>query len=98
AAPAQPHPAPEVTPAAPVAKQAKADHPARKGSSKAVPSALSTPQKVEPPLIVDTDLFTVSFSNQGATVRSWRLKKYRGNDGKYLELVNVAAGLEFPFL
>ena len=48
-------------------------------------------------MIVDTDLFTVAFSNQGATVRSWRLKKYRGNDGKYLELVNVAAGLEFPF-
>src|SRR5208283_1998774 len=35
--------------------------------------------------------------NQGATVRSWRLKKYRGNDGKYLELVNLAAGLEYPF-
>ena len=48
-------------------------------------------------MIVDTDLFTVAFSNQGATVRSWRLKKYRGNDGKYLELVNLAAGLEYPF-
>src|ERR1019366_8424833 len=75
AAPTQPQPAPEVTPAAPVAKQAKAERPAKKGSSKAVPSAPSTPQNIEPPLIVDTDLFTVSFSNQGATVRSWRLKK-----------------------
>ena len=97
AAPAPPQPVPEAIPAAPVAEKAKAERPARKGSSKAVPSALSTPQKTEPALIVDTDLFTVAFSNQGATVRSWRLKKYRGNDGKYLELVNVAAGLEYPF-
>ena len=94
----QPQPAvPEAVPAAPVAEKAKAERPARKGAAKAAPSAPSTPQNVEPALIVDTDLFTVAFSNQGATVRSWRLKKYRGNDGKYLELVNVAAGLEFPF-
>ena len=92
-----PQPAPEATPPAPVAEKAPAERPARKGASKAAPSVPSTPQATEPPLIVDTDLFTVAFSNQGATVRSWRLKKYRGNDGKYLELVNVAAGMEFPF-
>jgi YidC/Oxa1 family membrane protein insertase len=92
-----PPPVPEAVPAAPVVEKAKAERPAKKGSSKAAPSVPSTPQKVEPALIVDTDLFTVAFSNQGATVRSWRLKKYRGNDGKYLELVNLAAGLEYPF-
>ncbi|MGB7721743.1 MAG: membrane protein insertase YidC, partial [Bryobacteraceae bacterium] len=92
-----PPPVPEAIPAAPVVEKAKAERPAKKGSSKAAPSVPSTPQKVEPALIVDTDLFTVAFSNQGATVRSWRLKKYRGNDGKYLELVNLAAGLEYPF-
>jgi YidC/Oxa1 family membrane protein insertase len=97
AATTPPPPAPEIAPAAPVAEKAKAERPAKKGSSKAAPSAPITPQKVEPALIVDTDLFTVAFSNQGATVRSWRLKKYRGNDGKYLELVNLAAGLEYPF-
>ena len=37
------------------------------------------------------------FSNQGATVRSWLLKKHMGNDGKPLELVNIAAGLDYPF-
>jgi len=97
AATTAPQPVPEIAPAAPVAEKGKAERPARKGSAKAVPSAPSTPQKTEPALIVDTDLFTVAFSNQGATVRSWRLKKYRGNDGKYLELVNLAAGLEYPF-
>src|SRR6185369_5576861 len=42
----------------------------------------ATPQKVEPPFVVETDLYKVAFSNQGATVRSWLLKKTKGNDGK----------------
>jgi YidC/Oxa1 family membrane protein insertase len=94
---AQPQATPETVPPAPVAKQEKAERPARRGSSKPVPSVPTTPQKPEPAFVVGTDLFTVAFSNQGATVRSWRLKKYHGNDGKDLELVNVAAGLEYPF-
>ena len=57
----------------------------------------ATPQKVEPPFVVETDLFKVAFSNQGATVRSWLLKKTKGNDGKTLDLVNTAAGLDFPY-
>jgi YidC/Oxa1 family membrane protein insertase len=41
--------------------------------------------------IVDTEVFRVTFSNQGAAVRSWKLKKYRDAQGKELELVNTAA-------
>jgi YidC/Oxa1 family membrane protein insertase len=95
-APAQ-QPPPENTPPAPAAKTAQPERPAKKVSHKAVASVPTTPQKAEPALLINTDLFTVAFSNQGGTVRSWRLKKYRGNDGKELELVNVAAGLEYPF-
>ena len=29
-------------------------------------------------------------------MRSWQLKKYKGNDNKPLDLVNTASGLEFP--
>ena len=50
-----------------------------------------------PPFVIETDLYRVTFSNQGANVRSWLLKKYKGNDNKPLELVNTASGLEFPF-
>jgi YidC/Oxa1 family membrane protein insertase len=59
----------------------------------------ATPQQPLPAFVIDTDLFRVTFSNQGATVRSWTLKdkKFIGNDGKPLNLVNTAAGLEFPF-
>jgi YidC/Oxa1 family membrane protein insertase len=45
-----------------------------------------------PPVTIDTSLFRVTFNNQGATVRSWQLKKFKGSDNKTLELVNPALG------
>ncbi len=45
--------------------------------------------------MIHTDVYRISLSNQGATVRSWVLKKYKGNDGKPLDLVNTATGLRF---
>ena len=42
-------------------------------------------------------MFTVRLSNQGGTVRSWKLKNYKGNDDKTLDLVNAAAGMDYPF-
>jgi len=61
------------------------------------PALPATPQQAEPSFIVDTDVFRIAFSNQGGTVRSWVLKKYKGNDNKPLDLVNTAAGTEYPF-
>ena len=85
---------------APKAAPAPAETPAAdvKPTEPAAPlSANATPQKPEPPLVINTDLFQVAFSNQGGTVRSWLLKKYKGNDGKPLELMNTAAKIEYPF-
>ena len=65
--------------------------------AKPAPAPNATVEKAEPVLVIQTDLYRVALSNQGGTVRSWQLKQYRGNDGKPLELVNAAAGLEFPF-
>jgi len=65
--------------------------------SSAAPTSPATPQQVEPSFIVDTDVFRIAFSNQGATVRSWVLKKYKDNEGKPLELVNTAANNDYPF-
>jgi YidC/Oxa1 family membrane protein insertase len=61
------------------------------------PSASATPQASLPPYVIETDLFRVTFSNQGATVRSWQLKKFTGNDEKPLDLINSAAAMEYPF-
>jgi len=86
---------------APAAQPAPAEKPATK-EAQAVPVATAeipgaTHQQSQPPLIVDTDFYHVVLNNQGATVRSWVLKKYKGNDGKPLDLVNTASGLEYPF-
>jgi len=61
------------------------------------PSTPATAGHAEPNVNIDTDVFRISFSNQGGTVRSWILKKYRGNDGKPLDLVNTSAELDWPF-
>ena len=48
---------------------------------------------------IDTNLYHVVFSNKGAVVKSWILKKFRDSTGKHeLELVNVAgSGVPLPF-
>jgi len=66
-------------------------------SASVKPARGATAEKVEPNFVIQTDLYRVEFSNQGGTARSWQFRKYRGNDGKPLELVNTAAGLEYPF-
>jgi len=37
---------------------------------------------------LDTDLYNVVFTNRGASVKSWTLKKFKDSDGKPLELAN----------
>lgn len=56
-----------------------------------------TPQQVLPPLVISTSKYRVAFSNQGANVRSWQLRGYKGNDEKPLELTNTSATTDFPF-
>jgi YidC/Oxa1 family membrane protein insertase len=48
---------------------------------------------------LDTNLYRIVFSNQGATVKSWTLRKFKGDDNKPLELVNTkgAEKVGFPF-
>lgn len=45
----------------------------------------------EQEFVIDTDLYRIRFSNRGAVVRSWVLKKYLDRAGKPLELVDQAA-------
>ena len=48
---------------------------------------------------LDTDLYHVIFTNRGATVKSWTLKKFKDSAGKPLELVNQkgAEKVGYPF-
>ncbi len=59
-------------------------------------AAAATPAAVEAAsaertFIVETDTYLVAFSNRGAVVTSWTLKKYKDELGKPLELVNAVA-------
>lgn len=88
----------------PAAKDAKTDQPAE---AKAPEAAKPNPVAAEAPAVpiaagqvqaekseeftIDTDLYSVKFSNQGAVVRSWLLKAYKDGAGKPLELVNQRA-------
>ena len=48
---------------------------------------------------IDTSLYKVVFSNRGATVKSWTLKKFTDSAGKPLEIVNQkgAEKVGYPF-
>lgn len=48
---------------------------------------------------VETDLYSVQFSNRGAVVTSWVLKKFKDSSGKPMELVHLpgAAKVGYPF-
>ena len=81
-------PAAETPPPAPAEAEAAAVEPLPVGA---------TAQKAEPAFVIETDLYKIAFSNQGGTIRSWQLKKAKGNDLKTLDLVNTAAGMDFPF-
>ncbi len=91
AAPASPAPAQP----APAEQTAKAQ-PAGAARQTASPALAETPQRVLAPLVIETNLFRVVLSNQGANLRSWELKAFKGNDRKPLELMNTASGLEYP--
>jgi YidC/Oxa1 family membrane protein insertase len=58
-------------------------------------AAAQTAQEIS----IDTDYYKVIFSNRGATVQSWTLKKFKDSTGKPLDLVNtsVLGKVEAPF-
>ena len=94
-------------------KQAVSEFPKKPAAStSAVAPVVPAPVASSPPAgsiagsreettVIDTDLYHVIFSNRGAVVRSWSLKKYKDSNGKPLELINQAAipktGYPFAF-
>ncbi len=51
----------------------------------------------EAPTVVENELYRIQFSNRGAQVTSWVLKKYKDSDGKPLDLVNKQAAAQFGY-
>lgn len=74
------------------------------GSSAAVTSTVpsdagvgSTQAASESFTTVENELYRITFSNRGAQVTSWVLKKYKDDDGKPLDLVNREAAAKFGY-
>ena len=47
--------------------------------------------------VVENDLYKITFTNRGAQVRSWILKKYHDDKGNPLELVNTVAAAKYGY-
>jgi YidC/Oxa1 family membrane protein insertase len=81
-----PAPAPQAVPSPPVAER-----PAK-------PSApVSRQAPAEQETVVENDLYKITFTNRGAQVKSWILKKYDDEQGKPLELVHQQAAAQYGY-
>jgi len=83
-------------PAKPPAETKAAPAPAKPGEP--APTAPVSAER-EQEFVVETDLYKITFTNRGALVNSWQLKKYRDSRGKPLEVVNsrAAGKVNAPF-
>ncbi len=63
----------------------------------AVPASSSIAALSEATTVVENELYRITFTNRGAQVKSWILKKYKDDDGKPLDLVNQATAAKFGY-
>ncbi len=68
------------------------------GSTPTAPVSTGTAAAQNESIItVESELYRIQFSNRGASVRSWVLKKYKDDAGQPLDLVNVQAAAKFGY-
>jgi len=69
------------------------------GSKPGESPAASVTGEREQDYVIETELYKVTFTNRGALVKSWILKKYKDSRGKPLEVVNsrAAGKVNAPF-
>lgn len=85
---------PEQSNGAAASQQASARHAA---PAPAAPQAGDVVAKSESTTVVDNELYRITFTNRGAQVKSWILKKYTDNKGKPLDLVNEKAAAKYGY-
>jgi len=90
-------PPPQPKPTAPASAQKTSDQASRAPAKLSAPKprahvVLPTTQAQQAEEVaVESDLYRVTFTNRGAVVKSWVLKKYQDEDGKPLDVVNGQA-------
>lgn len=79
----------------PVAKTpTPTDAPAAAPAAPAVPPLAA---QAEEKVSIETNLYQITFSNRGAVVRNWQLRKFKAHTGNPLELVNTLSTVDPPF-
>ena len=69
-----------------------------KGATKKAPVAPSAKEAAsESETVIENDLYRIVFTNRGAQVKSWVLKKWDDENGKPLDLVNHTAADRFGY-
>ena len=85
-------------PAAPsLAASAKPPKTAAGKKSAPVPQAETKQASSESQIVVENDLYKITFTNRGAQAKSWVLKKFADDQGKPLDLVNSAAAAKYGY-
>ena len=78
----------------PATAQAAASGAAQPAAAGAVPAVVAA---AETQTIVENELYRITFTNRGAMVKSWILKKYKDSQGHPLDLVNQRAAPDFGY-
>ena len=92
-------PAP-ATPPAPAANSASSTGNSPATSASPTPAPTATPEVAaarETTTVVENDLYRITFTNRGAQVKSWILKRYKDSASHPLDLVNQAAAAKFGY-
>ena len=85
-------PAQTQTPVPPASQAAQSVQPAGKEAAAGASTTGASKQAAsEADTVIENDLYRITFTNRGAQVKSWILKKYQDDHGKPLELVSSAA-------
>jgi YidC/Oxa1 family membrane protein insertase len=85
-------PAQTQTPVPPASQAAQSVQPAGKEAAAGASTTGARKQAAsEADTVIENDLYRITFTNRGAQVKSWILKKYQDDHGKPLELVSSAA-------
>ena len=90
----QPQPEQQPTEAAPAQTQ-PAPAPAKKPEAK--PAAAPKAAAAEEQIVVENDLYRITFSNRGGVATSWVLKKHKDEKGHPLDLVNKEAAAQYGY-
>ncbi len=93
-------------PAATVPTQSSGQNSLQQRAPGFVPSGIKVARESSPPqpqatkeseTVIENDVYRIVFTNRGARVKSWVLKKYTDDKGGQLELVNTTAAEKYGY-